>query len=103
MYEGETLLAYPIRHGKNRMVKLLLNCGINVNNCNASGSPALWYAIRFNNFEATKLLVEHGANIEVNCLQPNLRSVDYALLFGFYDILFYLYHQSTNKALKTAK
>lgn len=38
------------------MIKLLIKCGVDVNNLNQIGSPPLLYAIVFNNFDVVKLL-----------------------------------------------
>jgi ankyrin repeat protein len=101
LYRKRTLLAEPCRRGKNQMVRLLLSCGVSVNNCNSDGCPAIWYAVRYNNLEVVQILFENGADLEINCLFHGFRCLDYAIVLGFYDVAQYLYRSTSNKLLKS--
>lgn len=42
LYKNRPLLSDPSRRGHDDMVKLLISCGANVNNCSKSGVPPIW-------------------------------------------------------------
>lgn len=73
------------------MVRLLLSHGVGVDNCYANGLTPLWTAVFYNHEDTVRVLVENGADIEGHCYLPNLRSLDYAIVYGFYEIALFLY------------
>jgi|JI9StandDraft_1071089.scaffolds.fasta_scaffold126973_2 hypothetical protein len=83
------------------MVKLLIECGVDVNNRNKIGSPPLLYAIAFNNFEIVKILCENKAKVEGIIVQESLTMIDLTVLHGRYDSGTYIYNLLTDKTLKT--
>lgn len=101
LYCGETLLDYPCRYGDIKMVALLIECGIQVNNCNKAGSPPLVYAITYNNFGIFQLLCENKAKIEGIVVQNSLTMMDLTILHGRYNAAEYLYNRVTKKELKS--
>lgn len=59
------LLFYAVQKNKSKkLVAALLACGADVNYSDASGYTPLIKAVELENFENTKLLVEHGANLD---------------------------------------
>ena len=56
LFSGETLLDTPCRYGDIQMVRILIETGIQVNNCNKVGNPPLVNAITYNQFPIVKLL-----------------------------------------------
>ncbi|MCP4368594.1 MAG: ankyrin repeat domain-containing protein [Deltaproteobacteria bacterium] len=56
--------------GKTEQIKSLLKQGADVNGVNPkNGYTPLYHAVKFNRFEAVKLLVENGADINVRTSQ----------------------------------
>lgn len=52
--------------------------------------------------EILKLLIENGA--DVNCVSDlGLKAIEYSILAGFYDNVYYLYPMMADKKLRTAK
>jgi ankyrin repeat protein len=84
------------------MVELLLSLGVNINNCNQAGFPVIWIAVRYKHLDTVKILVESGADIEMHGMFANFRCLDYAILFGYYEIAQFLYQTTCNKVLKSA-
>lgn len=103
LYGNRTLLEEPCRRGWSDMVRLLLSLGVSVNNCNKAGFPPIWTAVRYQHAEIVRILVENGADIEMHCMFPSFRCIDYAILLGFYEIALFLYRTTTNKQLKVAE
>jgi ankyrin repeat protein len=103
LYCGETLLDYPCRFGNTEMVNLLLECGIQVNNCNKIGNPPMVYAITYDHFDILKILVESKAKVEGLIVQDNLTMMDLAILHGRYDAATYIYNLLVNKEVKSAE
>lgn len=48
-----------------------------------------------------KYLIEKGADIDYRNQTTNLQIIEYALLAGFYEIVFYLYPAINDKEFKT--
>ncbi len=64
-YCDYTPLMYSTRCGYNKIVKLLLINGANVNLQRSNGNTALHTAIKWDNIEAMKLLLEYGADVNI--------------------------------------
>ena len=52
-------------------------------------------------FYMAKALAEKGADIDYRNQTTNLQIIEYALLAGFYEIVFYLYPAINDKEFKT--
>ena len=56
---GQTALMLAVSHGRNEMVKMLIECGANVNIQDDDGSTALMCACEHGHIEIVKLLLSH--------------------------------------------
>ena len=83
------------------MAKLLIDSGIQVNNCNKIGSPPIVLAITYNNFDIVKLLIDNKAKLEGIVVQDNLTMLDLTVLHGRYEMAEYVYKLVSDKTLKT--
>jgi len=83
------------------MAKLLIDHGIQVNNCNKIGSPPIVLAITYNNFDIVKLLIENKAKLEGIVIQDNISMLDLTVLHGRYEMAEYVYKLVNDKALKS--
>lgn len=83
------------------MAKLLIEKGIQVNNCNKIGSPPIVLAITYNNFDIVKLLIENKAKLEGIVVQDNLTMLDLTVLHGRYEMAEHVYNLVFDKTLKT--
>ena len=83
------------------MAKLLIDNGIQVNNCNKIGSPPIVLAITYNNFDIVKLLIENKAKLEGIVVQDNLSMLDLTVLHGRYEMAQYVHKLVSDKTLKT--
>lgn len=59
---GQSLLIFAVSEGKNEIVKLLVECGAELNLKNNFGESALMIAAALHSFENTKILLEAGAS-----------------------------------------
>ncbi|RDD41599.1 Transient receptor potential cation channel subfamily A member 1 [Trichoplax sp. H2] len=62
---GKTPLHLAAQAGYLNTVRILLNCGADVNNSDIYGNSALHYAAKENRSEVMKLLIEHHCNINI--------------------------------------
>lgn len=83
------------------MVQVLIEYGIQVNNCNKIGSPPIVLAITYNNFDIVKILIENKARVEGIVVQDNLSMLDLTVLHGRYEMAEYFYKLVSEKTLKT--
>ena len=83
------------------MAKLLIDSGIQVNNCNRIGSPPIVLAITYNNFDIVKLLIENKAKLEGIAVQDNLTMLDLTVLHGRYEMAQHIYRLVSDKTIKT--
>lgn len=64
-YLERSLLMHAIRINDINLVLMLLKDGIDVNFRNYQGSSALWYAYDERNYKIFKILIEYGADINI--------------------------------------
>ena len=83
------------------MAKLLIDSGIQVNNCNRIGSPPIVLAITYNNFDIVKLLIENKAKLDGIAVQDNLTMLDLTVLHGRYEMAQHIYRLVSDKTIKT--
>jgi len=64
-----SILAYPAEEGFNRLIKLLLDWGVQIDSTNYEGHTALYRAMKFKKRETVRLLVEdYGAKLSLTDL-----------------------------------
>jgi ankyrin repeat protein len=63
LYSKENLLLYCAKHDKNEFVKFLINDGADIH---AYKDIALSWAVQNKNLELAKVLIDNGANVNVN-------------------------------------
>ena len=66
--DGDNCLHIAAQRGNYRAAELLLKAGVNVNQIGDMGSTALHYAKRKGFDDLVKLLLEHGASMEIKDL-----------------------------------
>ena len=91
--EGYTLLSVACMRNDILMIKSLLKFIPNPNIKTNDGFSPLMFSIKNNNFEAVKLLVESGAN--VNDKKGMANSLMFACSYGFLEIIEYLIEQGS--------
>lgn len=84
------------------MVKVLLNCGVIANNANKNGLFPIMDAVRHNHLDVVKILHEKGAQSEGIPSKYNLRLIDLSIVYGYYEVAFYLYEQVKDNSLKSS-
>ena len=62
---GSTALMLAVRSGDNRTVELLMAKGVDVNAAMTTGGTALTEAVSVRNAEAVRILIEHGAKVNL--------------------------------------
>lgn len=60
---GWTAIVWAADLGNSEMVSALLNCGANVNICDAENNTALHWATLSDNIETVMLLLQNGCNL----------------------------------------
>ena len=94
--DGESLLTFAIMQPK--LLRVLLEKGLNPNRQNAFGKTPLMYAAQFNSLEAIKILLEHGALTELTTVSSidtcnytiqtkNVSALHYAVRYSSGDII----------------
>ena len=58
------LLHVACAEGNIELVKTLIDCGVNVNEIDHSGWPAIHYAVCAGHFECVSILIHHGATLK---------------------------------------
>lgn len=80
-----------------KLVKLLVDCGANINAKNESGRTALFTAIYQNNTQIALYLIEKGAECQMeDDLMSNFTLVHYACFQGNYDLTKVLLEKNCN-------
>lgn len=64
-HEGNSLLALAVQQDDEKMMELLINRGMNLNQQNYDGNTALHYAVSMKNMKAGDLLLKNGADEDI--------------------------------------
>lgn len=79
-YYGNPLLHIAVEYADEEMVKLLLLNKADVNALNPSGETALYTAVSLGQLDIVRLLLEHGAEVDLEDAEADATSIQVAIL-----------------------
>eukprot|EP01129_Flabellula_baltica_P004387 TRINITY_DN1520_c0_g3_i2.p1 TRINITY_DN1520_c0_g3~~TRINITY_DN1520_c0_g3_i2.p1 ORF type:complete len:1020 (+),score=229.46 TRINITY_DN1520_c0_g3_i2:61-3060(+) len=90
-YAGQTLLHYHAKeYQRTAFIRLLVECGVDVNALSDDGKTALHFAASENAFNCVKVLVELGVDVNVED-ELGDTAIDIAENLGYSDLVYYLW------------
>ena len=88
-HNGLSLITFAVKENRMKIVKVLLNNGVNIDAPDEAGNIPLVLAIKQNNLKVVKLLVQNGANVNIKG-KDGYRPIQYAYSRNSKEILRYL-------------
>ena len=85
----QTPLYYAVREGHEKVIKMLVQGGLNVNHLDCYGQNPVYYCISAGNVPITRLLVSYGADPDVVDLNGQTPAY-YAVKSGHFEMVEYL-------------
>ncbi len=99
---GKSALFYASIHGNIPLMQLLINRGAKQTLADQKNRTPIIYAIKKKQYNALKLLIESGANLEQE-VEPGKSLYEYALEMGDHPISELLFHEMTLRGIRVLK